>query len=363
LEVRLSDEKDSAPRREVKEVKIDASRAEPRGEKRTIKPAFANYVSRNTGFLAHVGDVRDQIVTYLNKGKVKRPLNILLAAPPGSGKSFLIKELVSSTLIKTPAKAEPSSLTELSIFEEVYIASLENVDELFKIFQRIQSINLEGKIPVIFFDEIDTPIAGVHVYAKFLAPMWDGTFFLGKEKFFLGKCILFFAGSTLSLEKRSTEVIELLGAKSKPIAYDDYYEAWKKQFDEDFRAFDHKLPDFLDRIDSILRIPPVCEELLGNETDDEYDDLACMLIRKHFRSVRLIEKEALSIISRSLRTANSVRTAEKIVFSSMPKIEDGIQLLFDVECMPRRHREAGGTKDLPDQVWWDVEVIEKKPST
>lgn len=356
----MSNGKDLTP---IREVTIEvASRTEPQGDKRIIRPAFARYVSRNTGFLTHVNDVRVQMATYLTKGSVKRPLNILLAAPPGSGKSFLIKELISSTFIKTPTQEKPSSLEKLSSFEEAYIASLENVDELFKIFQRIQSVNLEGKIPVVFFDEIDARIADIsHVYAKFLAPMWDGTFFLGKEKFFLGKCIFFFAGSGLSLETESKGVIDRLVKQSKPISYDNYYDGWKQKFDEHFAAPEfakQKLPDFLDRIDSILRIPPICEELLGTETDDEYDDLACMLIRKHFRTVRFIEKEALGIISRALKTENSVRTAEKIVFSSTSKSEEGFEW-FDVECMPRRHQTSPTkTKNLADKNWWDVVVEE-----
>jgi ATPase family associated with various cellular activities (AAA) len=345
-----------------REVKISVSRAETRGEKKTIRPAFANYVSRNKGFLAHVDDVRAQIVTYLSKASVKRPLNILLAAPPGSGKSFLIKELISSTLIERPPKRDLVSLTELSIFEEAYIASLESVDELFKMFQRIQSINLEGKIPIVFFDEVDTPIAATSpVYAKFLAPMWDGTFFLGKEKFFLGKCIFFFAGSTLSLEAESKAVIERLRMKGKQIAYERYYDAWKSEFDQHFEAFADKLPDFLDRIDSVLRIPPICAELLGKDTAAEYDDLACMLIRKHFRAVRFIEKQALAVVSDALRTAKSVRTAEKIVFNSTPKSEDGMDL-FDIECLPRRHRRPAGSRDLADKDWWEIKVVSKKPA-
>jgi ATPase family associated with various cellular activities (AAA) len=352
-----SRENDPTP---IREVTINvASRTQPQGDPKIIRPAFARYVSRNKGFLTHVGDVRNQIITYLSKVAVKRPLNILLAAPPGSGKSFLIKELISSTIIKTSAQENP--LSELSSFEETYIASLENVDELFKIFQRIQSINLEGKIPVVFFDEIDARIADTsHVYAKFLAPMWDGTFFLGKEKFFLGKCILFFAGSGLSLEEQSRDVIARLAKKDELVSYDSYYDAWKQEFDEHFADSEQKLPDFLDRIDAVLRIPPICKELLGSETDDEYDELACMLIRKHFPAVRFIEKEALTIIRQALKTESSVRNAEKIVFSSKSKAEEGFEW-FDIECLPRRHQKSSArTGDLADKKWWDVKV--EKPS-
>ncbi|MBC9882938.1 ATP-binding protein [Bradyrhizobium sp. INPA01-394B] len=349
----MSDETSPSPNPSVREIELNVgSRQAIIGEAKTISPAFANYVTRNHGFLAHVRDVRDQIETYINKRTARRPLNVLLAAPPGSGKSFLIKQIINSITDKNTA-------VQVS-FEETYIASLESADELFKIFQRVQSLNLEGKIPVVFFDEIDARIADVaNVYSKFLAPMWDGTFYVGKEKFFLGKCIFFFAGSGLSLEAESKEAVTRLAKKSKPVQYDLYFQLWKEKFDDRHSGAEfakQKLPDFLDRIDSVLRIPPICEELLGEQTEAEYDDLACMLIKKHFPAVTLIEKEALDTIRRALKSESSMRTAEKIVFNSTSRIEEEDEL-FDMSCLPRRHQII-----VPSErkEWWKVTI--EKPS-
>src|SRR5262245_24830476 len=88
-------------------------------ERRIVRPVFGKYITRNTGFVEYLHGVRDQIDTYVNKISVKRPLNILLAAPPGSGKSFLIKQLIESI----------DTTTEVS-FEETYVASLEEISEL-----------------------------------------------------------------------------------------------------------------------------------------------------------------------------------------------------------------------------------------
>jgi hypothetical protein len=183
--------------------------------------------------------------------------------------------------------------------------------------------------------------------------MWDGTFYLGKEKFFLGKCIFFFAGSGLSLEAESKDVLTRLAKRSKPVPYDEYFRLWKEKFDERHSGQEFtkkKLPDFLDRIDSILRIPPVCEELLGAETENEYDDLACMLIRKHFPAVTLIEKEALNTIRQALKNESSMRTAEKIVFNSTSRLEEEHEL-FDLSCLPRRHQKAMSNEK---KLWWKV---------
>ncbi len=182
-----------------------------RVERKTISPVFGKYITHNEGFVEYLDGVRDQINTYVNRPFVKRPLNILLAAPPGSGKSFLIKQIIE----------DMDSDLKVS-FEEIYISSLENVTELYSIFQRVQSVNLEGKIPVVFFDEIDSEIGATAVYAKFLAPMWDGTFYIGKEKFYLGRSVFFFAGSTLSLENKSKEILEAHETANGPMSYDSY---------------------------------------------------------------------------------------------------------------------------------------------
>jgi hypothetical protein len=347
----MNDEIKKDPTPPVREIELSVGSRQARiGDRKTIEPAFASYVTRNEGFLAHVLDVREQIETYIKKETAKRPLNILLAAPPGSGKSFLIKQVINSIV-------EKNKSLQVS-FEETYIASLENTDELFKIFQRVQSLNLEGKIPVVFFDEIDAKIPNIsHIYAKFLAPMWDGNFYLGKEKFFLGKCIFFFAGSGLSLEAESKDALSRLAKKKKPVSYDDYFQLWKEKFDDRHSMpefMQHKLPDFLDRIDSILRIPPISEELLGDKTENEYEDLACMLIRKHFPAVTLIEKEALNTIRQALKSESSTRPAEKIVFNSTSRTEEEIEL-FDISCLPRRHQ-----KPIPieKELWWEI-VVEK----
>jgi hypothetical protein len=293
-----------------------------------ITTVFGNYVTQNHGFVEYLGSVRDQIETYCSKTKISRPLNILLAAPPGSGKSFLIKQIIGSI----------NSNTELS-FEEVYVASLENAAELFSIFQRIQSINLEGKIPVVFFDEIDSKIGGTHIYAKFLAPMWDGTFYLGKERFFLGRSIFFFAGSTLSLEKKSREIVKTKASKGKILTYDAYFSAWNAEFNKYVKRHPDKLHDFMDRIDAVIPIPPVKRELLGIQLKKEYEDLGCMLILKHFPNTKYIGKIALRVISDSLAEAfiknESVRVVEKAIFSS--RIDGDT---FDLACLPKRFRQG-----------------------
>jgi len=303
---------------------FDASlNAEWQRQPKTLRPIFGKYLTRNSGFIEYLQDVRDQIETYVNRLSVKRPLNILLAGAPGNGKSFLIKQLIKT--IKSDLEIA---------FEEIYIASLENVTELYSVFQRVQSINLEGKVPAIFFDEIDTPMGEAKLYAKFLAPMWDGTFYIGKERFFLGKSVFFFAGSTLSLEDASKEILDRAKGDKQALSYDSYSDAWKLKFDEYVRHQPDKLSDFVDRIDAIVRIPPIRKELLGEDWTLEYEDVACMLVLKHFPSVKFIGKLALQKLCDELVNGTSLRAAEKLVFNS--RLYDSER--FDLTCLPRKQQ-------------------------
>lgn len=317
-------------------------------EPKHITPVFGSYVTQNHGFVEYLSGVRDQIDVYFDKISVSRPLNILLAAPPGTGKSFLIKQIIAS--IGSSARVS---------FEEIYVASLENSSELFGIFQRIQSINLEGKMPVVFFDEIDTKIGGTHLYAKFLAPMWDGTFYLGKDKYFLGKCIFFFAGSTLSLEKESKAILKKRPKSKIALTYDEYFEFWNAAFIKYVKKQTDKLPDFMDRIDAIIPIPPVRRELLGINLRKEYEDLACMLILKHFSAVKFIGKVSLKILSDALANAlikgESIRTVEKAIFNSRLQDENN----FDVSCLPKRFvsDKTSGSRSLVngrEKAVWEI---------
>jgi SpoVK/Ycf46/Vps4 family AAA+-type ATPase len=319
-----------------------------------IETAFGRYVTRNSGFRTSLEGVRAQIEVYLHKTSVKRPLNILLAAPPGSGKSFLIKQLIESIDFKNRG-------LEAS-FEESYVASLENSAELYGIFQRVQSINLEGgKLPVVFFDEIDATVNGGKLFARFLAPMWDGTFYIGKEKFFLGRSIFFFAGSNLSGEDFATQIL-VDHNKMEPMSYDEYLHAWRTKFDERNKNAPDKLPDFLDRIDEILLIPPIRKELLGNDLEKEYEELACVMIKKHHPQVKLVGKLALQIITDILKNSKSVRPAEKVVFNS--HLED--PETFDLRCLPKKHqylmddnKNAFG-EDGREKSGWQVSIEAKK---
>lgn len=287
---------------------------------RVIKPRFGQFVTGNEQYYQHVDRVRNKVKTYIKKHRPKRPLNILLAAPPGSGKSFLIKQIISAIESEDIKKITNDKFAEAS-FEEIYISALNHPNELFAMFQRVQSLNLEYKIPFVFFDEIDSDIEGRKIYSKLLSPMWDGQFYIGKDKFLLGQAVFFFAGSGLSCESESEKIFSnAVGT----IGYDEYWNRWLAKFKEYVNGNEQqkeKLPDFVDRIDSILRIPPISQSFLGYRSLDELQDIVCMLVKKHFANADLIGKEVLKQLSEKLMEPNAMREVEKLIFSSSPPVE------------------------------------------
>jgi hypothetical protein len=285
-----------------------------------VKTAIGKFATRNKEFKKHILEVAEAIIRYNDKLEPKRPLNILLAAPPGSGKSFLIKEIVNDINSKIKEKDKDKKLN----FHEIYVPSMSDRGNVTQHLHTLCVIKENKLTPVIFFDEVDAEINGQHIYPNLLAPMWDGTFAYEDKEHKLGKAILFFAGSSLSVEERSSKIIEdaQLLLDDKPLSYNIYYKRWVDEFKEYVNEYDKraiKLPDFVDRIDLIIRIPPVTKVLLGDDALPEVMDVAAGLIKKTFNTVERIERRALIGIAHLLIKANTRRTAEKVVFGASLK--------------------------------------------
>lgn len=148
---------------------------------------FGELVTLDRSEIESYRSIKNLMAEYLQKDNVKAPLSIAVFGPPGSGKSFGVTQLALSIGSDRVAK------------KEFNVAQFTSVNDLTDAFHKVRDLVLEGKIPLIFFDEFDSGFNGELGWLKyFLAPMQDGAFKEGETMHPIGKAIFVFAGGTSS---------------------------------------------------------------------------------------------------------------------------------------------------------------------
>lgn len=150
--------------------------------------------------------VRNIIREFLHERR-SRPLSLAVFGPPGSGKSFAIKQM---------AREWMSGGTRITVLE-FNLSQLAAPDDLPAALQRVRDCAVEGTLPLVFWDEFDTGLAGRELgwLAQFLAPMQDGAFIEGGITRPIGPAIFIFAGGThATMASFKTRAVEIPGAKA-----------------------------------------------------------------------------------------------------------------------------------------------------
>lgn len=132
--------------------------------------------------------IRALIKEYCAASRVERPVSIAVFGPPGSGKSFGVKQVAKS--LKLPdVKIEDITFN---------LSQMKSPDELADAFHQIRDKVLKGIIPLVFWDEFDSQLSGQKLgwLRYFLAPMQDGEFTEGQLRHPIGRAIFVFAGGT-----------------------------------------------------------------------------------------------------------------------------------------------------------------------
>jgi hypothetical protein len=196
--------------------------------------------------------VRERLVSYRDDD-TRKPLSVLVVGPPGAGKGFAVKELITDVF---------SARTDIE-FLTFNLANFAAPDALAGAFLEIQEAHLKGHFPVAVWDEYDTTLKDKALgwLPYFLGPMQDGNFFLGDKLRSLPKCVFVFAGSMFS----SFGSMRALNhaSEGKPIEFysDNKTETIENLIRIENLELDHwrrnKGRDFKSRLNAILNISGV----------------------------------------------------------------------------------------------------------
>ena len=226
---------------------------------------FGNLQTVDRGEIESYRSIKNLMWEYISTSNVPRPLCIAVFGTPGSGKSFGVTEIAASIA--------PTLIKKLNF----NLSQLRTPLELIYAFHKVRDVCLEGKLPLVFFDEFDSALEEKLGWLKyFLAPMQDGVFREGDSLHSIGKAIFVFAGGTSSTLK------EFCG---EDIENEKEY----KQFLLGFKGA--KGPDFLSRLRGYVNI------LGPNQTNQQSDQL--FIVRRAMLLRALLERKVPHLINDS----------------------------------------------------------------
>ena len=151
------------------------------------KAKYGNYITVDRDEIQRINQVHQMIARYRINAEQRKPLAIAVFGPPGSGKSFAIRELAKQVF-----EHKKSIIDKLIL--QFNLTQIREIEQLHEKFHQVRTASVLGEIPLVFWDEFDT---GKLTWLKyFLAPLQDGVFETSSGTYPFGKAIFIFAGGT-----------------------------------------------------------------------------------------------------------------------------------------------------------------------
>lgn len=262
-----------------------------------------------------VRSVRNIVREYLSQSVRPRPLSIAVFGPPGSGKSFAIKQMAGQWA------ASGIRIQTL----EFNVSQFSTDGALAAAFQRVRDCAVEGAFPLVFWDEFDSARNGQELgwLAQFLAPMQDGTFLEGSLTRPIGSALFVFAGGT-----HSTMESFKSRASSLPQA---------------------KATDFLSRLRGYV-------DILGPNRFGPDDD--SFVVRRAFLLRQMLERKAPQVVGpHGVRidpgVANAFLSVERYVHGAR-----SMESIIDMSALTDRSRFGRSSLPAPHQLSLHVDTAE-----
>lgn len=243
--------------------------------------------------------VVSKIKSYADDKTLRRPLNIIMQADPGSGKSHMVKCLAKK-LEKHHAMAVDYNM-----------ASLQTIDDLTQPLDAIRNLKVVDRLPILFLDEFDSNPAH---YAMLLPLMWDGELHVGHRDLKLGKLVIMLAGSGRSIGQAMKSAKGMQLETGLP---------------------DSKLVDLLSRINGgELEIPSLDDVKLDRDRRVDKVCLTISLLQHRFAGRLEIVPWALLRFVAISRFRYGVRSIAHLVDHVTPPAEESTSLSIDELNLP-----------------------------
>lgn len=162
------------------------------------KDLLNNYVTLDYKHAFDIMNIIRKIEEYANDITIRRPLNFIMIANPGFGKSHFIKCL-------------KDRLININVENVVLnFANFEKNDDFLSPIEVVRNIKISDKLPLLFIDEFDS---NTRNYSRLLPLMWDGELFFGNHSLKLGRIVIILAGSNDKIQSINKNIQN--GVKNK----------------------------------------------------------------------------------------------------------------------------------------------------